>query len=153
MSQVGRKWQDCDCGEPGHCKCECHIVTKCMRCSGFGPDCDCGTPEGIVRRIQYKDLTIVVNPNNAIGGKYLQVQCHNPHNPANGFSGRKWRLSRHMTPGEIVQTAFMACMAWEEHECREAFKYKGQPVFSPHYNIESLVRLCEQGKFEERSKV
>lgn len=31
MSQVGRKWQDCDCGEPGHCKCECYLRIKCMK--------------------------------------------------------------------------------------------------------------------------
>lgn len=128
-------------------------TVKCQLCSGTykqGSVCDCSTPEGICKRLQYKDLQIVVKPENGIGDKYLQVRCENPHNPASGWSGRKWRLSPHMTKGEIIQTAFMACMAWEEHECREAFKYKGQAVFSPHFNVEALVRLCEQGQFEER---
>lgn len=121
-------------------------VEKCQHCSGFGPNCDCSTPEGIVKRIEYKDLKILVG-HGLSGSKYLQVRqdCH-PH-----WTGRKWRLSPHMTRSEIVQTAFMACLAWEEHECREAFKYKGQAVFGPHFNVEALVRLAEQGQFEERS--
>lgn len=131
-------------------------ITKCQLCSGFGPDCDCSTPEGICRRIIYKDLTIHVVTDIKTKAKYLQVSSYITATsedpcPPGGWSGRKWRLSEHMTKGEIVQTVFMACLAWEEHECREAFKYKSQPVFSPHYNIESLVKLCEQGQFEERS--
>ena len=124
--------------------CLCRV--KCQLCSGTfqkGEVCDCSTPEGIVRRITYKDLKFKIGYE---GGQYLQVLSKD-------WSGRKWRLSSHMTKGEIVQTAFAAVLAWEEHECREAFKYKGQSVFSPHYNIESLVRLCEQGQFEERTKM
>jgi len=146
MSLFGR---NCSCPAHGEAMFD---YTKCQLCSGmFKRDetCDCSTPEGIVRRIKYKD-TISINVITEVVSqtKYIQVRqdCH-PH-----WTGRKWRLSPHMTKGEIVQTAFMACLAWEEHECREAFKYKDQPVFSPHYNIESLVRLCEQGQFEERSK-
>ncbi len=55
--------------------------------------------------------------------------------------GRKWRLSEHMTDGEIVQTAFMAVMAAVEHETREGFTYRGVSVFDPHYDIEKLVEL------------
>jgi hypothetical protein len=113
-----------------------------------GEVCDCSTPEGICKRIKYKDLQLVIKYDALSRHKYLQVR-----GVVEGreWFGRKWYLSPHMVKGEIVQTAFAACLAWEEHECREAFKYKGQPVFSPHYNIEALVLLCEQGQFEERS--
>lgn len=57
------------------------------------------------------------------------------------WKGRKWPLSQHMTDGEIVQTAFLACMTAVEHEIRETFFYKGQPIFDPHYNIDKLVEL------------
>ena len=64
--------------------------------------------------------------------------------------GRKWLLSRHMTDGEVVQTAFKAIMAALEHEAREEFKYKDMAIFGPHYDIEALVDLCRQGKVVER---
>jgi len=170
MKHLGRKYCDSSCPcrtEDTMCDihpwprfkypCPCVVTVKCQLCSGTykqGTVCDCSTPEGIVKRLQYKDLVFIIesesNCKPAI--KYLQVR-ERKSGGTWGWSGRKWRLSSHMTKGEIVQTAFMACLAWEEHECREAFKYKGQPVMSPHYNIEALVRLCEQGQFEERSTV
>lgn len=59
---------------------------------------------------------------------YLQVQCKGTCNVTKNpmdWNGRKWRLSRYMTDGEIVQTALMACLAASEHEIREQFRYKG----------------------------
>jgi hypothetical protein len=141
--------------------------TKCQLCSGmFKRDetCDCSTPEGIIKRLKYKNCQILIKVEDCPVHKCEFLVCPCPPSLQQKYlqilgrvndkvwTGRKWRLSPHMTKGEIVQTAFMACLAWEEHECREAFRYKDQPVFSPHYNIESLVRLCEQGQFEERSK-
>jgi len=55
--------------------------------------------------------------------------------------GRKWLLSPHMTDSEIVQTVFKAVMTAVEHEVREQFKYKGESVFDPHYDLEKLVEL------------
>jgi len=117
-------------------------VTKCQHCSNFGPDCACGTPAGVMSKIKYRDRKIYVDPE----GTYLQVQ-------GDGWTGRKWTLSKHMTVSELVQTAFMACLAWEEHECREEFRYKGQAVFGPHFHVEALVKLCEQGQLQYRAAV
>lgn len=57
------------------------------------------------------------------------------------WTSRKWLLSKHMTDGEIVQTAFKAVMTAMEHEVREKFLYRGVSVFDPHYDIEKLVEL------------
>lgn len=57
------------------------------------------------------------------------------------WRGRKWLISEHMTDGEIVQTVFKATMTAAEHELREGFKYRGQPIFDPHYDLEKLVEL------------
>ena len=59
----------------------------------------------------------------------------------NPWKGRKWLLSTHMTDGEVVQTAFLALKVAMEHEMREQFTYKGQPLFDPHYDIDKLVAL------------
>ena len=75
---------------------------------------------------------------------YLQVKCKGICNSTGkqfNWSGRKWRLSKHMTDGEIVQTALLACLSASEHEIREQFKYKGESIFDPHYDIEQLVEL------------
>lgn len=56
---------------------------------------------------------------------------------------RKWLLSDDMTEGELVQTAFMAVLAAQEHEAREFFKWKGRAVFGPHTDIENLWSVSE----------
>lgn len=68
------------------------------------------------------------------------------------WHGRKWRLSPHMTDGEVVQTALMATLAAAEHEHRERFRYKGVSVFDPHYDIDQLVALrASPGALKERA--
>ncbi len=64
--------------------------------------------------------------------------------------GRKWFLSPHMTRSEVVQTAFKAVMAWEEHEVREKFQYRGKAVFGPHFDVDALYALAVSGKEDVR---
>lgn len=54
-------------------------------------------------------------------------------------AARKWFLSPHMTAGELVQTAFAAVLAAEEHEAREFFLYDSARVFNPHLSLAALV--------------
>ncbi len=62
---------------------------------------------------------------------------------------RKHRLSLHMTPGEVVRTAFHAALVAEEHEARELFRYKGRAVFGPHLSVEALWAVA--GETEQRA--
>lgn len=57
--------------------------------------------------------------------------------------GRKWYLSPHMLDEEILQTALMAVLAFEEHETREAFQFDGVRLFSPHKSLLSLCAVVE----------
>ncbi len=50
----------------------------------------------------------------------------------------------HMTESELVQTAFAAALAAEEHECREFFQYQGKRPFQPHVSIHALMAVCDQ---------
>jgi hypothetical protein len=97
-------------------------------------------------------LSIVTLPNNwdmlvdsSNGRVYMQIAS--PKGTCNysgeefAWKGRKWFLSEHMTDGEVVQTALVACLAASEHEIREQFKYRGVSIFDPHYDIERLVEL------------
>ncbi len=66
-----------------------------------------------------------------------------------GLSGtqrsRKWRLSEHMTRSEVVQTALKAVLTAVEHEAREKFLYRGRAIFGPHFDVDELARLCDDG--------
>lgn len=80
---------------------------------------------------------------------YLQLAFDAPCSTSGvseSWRSRKWMLSRYMTDSEVVQTCFKAVMTAMEHETREKFLYKGQPVFQPHFDVEALVKTLEAGK-------
>jgi hypothetical protein len=97
----------------------------------------------ILARVQFPGFAFVT-AEKVPGVVYLQITCDSKCNVTGvplKWSSRKWLLSEHMTDGEIVQTAFKATLTAIEHEARETFLYRGQPVFGPHYDIEHLVAL------------
>lgn len=84
---------------------------------------------------------------------YLQAFAVNARCAVNGtavhWRGRKWYLSPHMTDSEIVSTAFKAFLTAEEHECRERFRYKGQRIFGPHMDVDTLADALSSGALKE----
>lgn len=67
-------------------------------------------------------------------------------------TGRKWRISPHMTTSEIVGTAWKAYMTWLEHEARESFLYRGRAVYGPHLDVEALWEAAgDRDNYEYRS--
>jgi len=98
----------------------------------------------IVDRIEYPGFSFVIGSDKS-DHFFLQVQCYDGICNVTGrqisWSGRKWRLSVHMTPSEVVQTALKAVLTAVEHEARENFKYRGVSIFDPHYDVEKLVEL------------
>lgn len=81
------------------------------------------------------------------GVSYLQASFMAPRSEAGGVptrqTTRKWRLSRHMTTSELVQTALKCVLTSVEHEAREQFRYRGAAIFGPHFDVEGLVALCD----------
>lgn len=55
---------------------------------------------------------------------------------------RKWYISQHACPSEVVQTALLAAIQAEEHEARERFRFDGVSVYAPHLNVKDLVPLA-----------
>lgn len=80
---------------------------------------------------------------------YLQAAFMAPCNVDGGApvtqTTRKWQLSAHMTPSELVQTALKCVLTSLEHEAREQFTYRGAAIFGPHFDVEQLVALCGRG--------
>jgi hypothetical protein len=81
------------------------------------------------------------------GAPYLQCFfCVNGQE----WSGRKWKLSFHMTRSEIVQTALKAVLTAVEHEVREQFLYRGKPIFGPHLDVDRLWDIAEDLDVRDR---
>jgi hypothetical protein len=110
--------------------------------------------EAILAEVTYKDWQFHVGDKN--GTLFLQVRFRR-HDPVTGRReegwqhGRKWQLSEFMVKGEVVQTALKAALTAEEYECREAFRYRGEPIFGPHFDLDALWQLCREKRFEYRS--
>ena len=60
------------------------------------------------------------------------------------FRGRQWFIGRGSTRARVVRTAFLAAAAWQEHEARESFTYRSARLFSPHTDVDALVRLASR---------
>lgn len=87
------------------------------------------------------------------GELYLQIKFDAPCSKTgegNSWSGRKWRLSRHMVKSEIVQTAFLAVLTAMEHETRENFLYRGRAIFAPHFDVDAMWGMATPANEETR---
>jgi hypothetical protein len=60
--------------------------------------------------------------------------------------GRKWYVSSHACVGEFVRTAFKAIEAAEMHELQENFRYRGEAIFDPHRDPDTLADLSRNKK-------
>ncbi len=104
------------------------------------------TIEQLISDVSFNDWKFIVRLNDT--RPYLQIKFDAPCNMTGEpqeQSGRKWILSYHMTDDEIVATALKATLTAVEHEAREQFKWKEQPIFRPHYNIHELHKLSARG--------
>jgi len=104
----------------------------------------------LLGKVQFKGYTFSVR--DAHGGVHLQGMYDDEDIYTKKIEKqhtRKWLLSPKMTNSEIVQTAFKLCITSFEHRCREAFTYRGKRIFGPHFDIEELVIICNDGGEEE----
>lgn len=61
---------------------------------------------------------------------------------------RDWLLTDNPTKNEIVQTALKCVLTSVEHEARERFRYRGKAIFGPHFDMDSLYRICVEGALD-----
>src|SRR5579864_7229094 len=110
--------------------------------------------QNLFNQLEYKGFNFTVN---CMGERpYLQLKWDSACVITGAFyknTSRKWFLSEHMTKSELVQTAFKACLTAEEHEARENFKYKGEPIYGPHFNVDALHGLCRDHHLDIRESV
>ena len=63
---------------------------------------------------------------------------------------RKWYISQWSTLSEVVETAFKAARAAIEHELKENFRFEGEQVYNPHFDVLARKEMCEDGRFDVR---
>ncbi len=105
----------------------------------------------LVADVQFPDMKFKVRLD-SISRVYIQVGNYQPNDEGELVfqGGRKWDISEHACDSEIIQTCFLAVKTWQEHEAREFFTYKGRNIFGPHYDLNALVELIDQKKFDTR---
>jgi hypothetical protein len=107
--------------------------------------------QDVVSELSFKGLTFEVGLE---ANQFIWLRVNDPTGTCNvnsepaPWNGRKWRLSPHMTNGEIVQTAFKAVMTALEHEARETFKYRDAAVLGPHFDIDKWVEFLHTHEME-----
>lgn len=107
---------------------------------------------GIIKNITLPDRReLFVGPMG--NGFYVQVR----YLDADIYTGdvemqhaRKWYISRYSTTTEIVRTCYKAALTSYEHYLGEHFLYCGFRVMSPHFDVEALINLCDDGQFDAR---
>lgn len=82
------------------------------------------------------------------GGRlYYQVEAERidivTNLPGVGRGGKSY-LSPHQTLSELVRKAFGLFAAYEEHECRENFLWRGHRVFGPHIDVIALASVADK---------
>jgi hypothetical protein len=102
----------------------------------------------VLGQVSYKDWVLIwrFEPGNAYLKWCFMAPDYTPgaDTKPKSWTTRKYQLSRHMTESELVQTAFFAALQAEEHECREAFRYKKAAPFNPHIDINALLEVSHR---------
>jgi hypothetical protein len=102
-----------------------------------------------LEEVSYKDgygLALRKDKTDPDGRWYFQVECKRPDSATGEITigkGGKAYLSPHMNKSELIRLIFGLFRAYEEHECREFFHWRGRAVFGPHIDIESLWVAAE----------
>jgi hypothetical protein len=121
------------------------------RCIRYRPSEWLTDIRAVVDQIGYRDdYRFRVAGDVAAGGDgrvFLQLQHYRPDADTGAMAwggGGKSYLSPHMTASEIVRRALGAAIAYEEHEVREFFRYRGARVFGPHISVDALVEVADR---------
>ncbi len=87
-------------------------------------------------------------------GFLLQLQGYIKDNESGEFSwqnGGKHYLSSFAVKDEIVNKAWKACFDFIIHEAREAFSYKKQTIYHPHFLVDELATFVAQSDHARRT--
>lgn len=103
----------------------------------------------LIEDVTCEDFEILVVPDDNFC--FLQVECMEDCVRMDcQLTVVTWRLAPWMTKSEIVHSVFKCCLASVEHRIRESFQYKGERVYGPHFDVDSLHELASQRRLDLR---
>lgn len=110
--------------------------------------------KAVVKNCDFPNYTFIVDTDGR-GEMYLRAEYWEADTETFQESKqvtRRWFLNPFQTESEITQTAFKCVITSMEHRVREWFKYKGESVYSPHFDVNALVEICRAKRFVHREK-
>lgn len=81
---------------------------------------------------------------------YLEPDIDKPGSEPIEQKTRKWYISPYMTESEIVETCFAMVCRSQMHIAGEYFQYRGRRVYSPHFDVNARIELCDNNRYEVR---
>ncbi len=106
----------------------------------------------IVAQCKFRDRKLKVAPMGD-NGCYIQVQYMEACIDTGEMElqkARKWYTSFYSTDTEVVETVFKALRVSNDHVLKEHFPFQGRRVYSPHFDIEARMHLCDEWEFDGR---
>ena len=82
--------------------------------------------------------------------EYMEPDITKLGSPPVKQSTRKWYISPYSTDTEVVETCFAMVCRSQLHIAGEHFTFHGRQVYSPHFNIEGRMELCDLEDFDGR---
>ncbi len=84
---------------------------------------------------------------------YMEEDVDNPGSGPVEQKTRKWYASPFMTESELVETVWAMVCRSQMHVTAEHFKYKGRRVYSPHFDINARIEMCDANRFDCRAPI
>lgn len=84
---------------------------------------------------------------------YMEEDVPNPGSGPELQKTRKWYTSPFSTETEMVETCWAMVCRSQMHIAGEHFRYKGRQVYSPHFDIDARIAMCDAGKFDAREPI
>ena len=84
---------------------------------------------------------------------YMEEDVDNPGSGPMEQKTRKWYASPYMTETELVETCWAMVCRSQMHIAGEHFTYKGRRVYSPHFDIDARIAMCDEGQFDGREPI
>ena len=84
---------------------------------------------------------------------YMEADVEHPELGPQEQKTRKWYASPYMTESELVETVWAMVVRSQMHVTAEHFKYKGRRVYSPHFDVQARIEMCDAERFDCREPI
>ncbi len=84
---------------------------------------------------------------------YMEADVDHPADGPVEQKTRKWYVSPYMSETEIVETCWAAVQRSQLHIAGEHFRYRNKQVYSPHFEVNARMYLCDHNCFDGREPI